>query len=98
MSLELAHHAITAVSVFTDSLPNPGSEQPPGTKGISDILGWVKWVALAVCIAGLIAAGAMMAVSHSRGGGGEHVGRIGMSLGGVIVISAAFSLVSFLAS
>jgi hypothetical protein len=38
----------------------------------------------------------MMAINARRGEGGEHVGRIGMALGGVIVISAAGSLVGFL--
>ena len=33
-----------------------------------------------------------------RGEGGEHVGKIGMSLAGVIVISAAVALVGFLAA
>ena len=45
---------------------------------------------------GLIAAGAMMAIQSRRGEGGEHVGRIGMSLAGVIVIGAAAALVGFL--
>ena len=31
-----------------------------------------------------------------RGEGGEHVGKIGMALGGVIIISAAAALVGFL--
>lgn len=61
-------------------------------------MGWAKWVALAVCVLGLIAAGALMAIQSRRGEGGEHVGKIGMALGGVIVISAAGSLVGFLVS
>lgn len=75
---------------------NPTAAQPPGTQGLNDIMGWAKWVALAVCILGLVAAGAMMAINSRRGEGGEHVGKIGMALGGVIVISAAGSLVGFL--
>ena len=53
-------------------------------------------MALVICILGLIAAGAMMAVGRSRGEGGEHVGKLGWVLGGVIVISAAVSLVGFI--
>ena len=94
---------LTATGVMSDvfavlpaGLPNPDPVQPPGTGAISDVLGWAKWVALAVCILGLFAAGAMMAVQSRRGEGGEHVGRIGMSLMGVIVISAAVALVGFL--
>lgn len=78
-------------------VPNPAPIQPPGTGGISTLLGWLRWVGLAVCVAGLMAAGAMMSIQSHRGEGGQHVARIGMGLGGVIVIGAAASLVGFLA-
>ncbi|MEK8229338.1 hypothetical protein NKG05_30685 [Oerskovia sp. M15] len=77
-------------------LPNPSPIQPPGTEAVSTILGWAKWVGLMVCILGLVAAGTLMAVQSRRGEGGEHVGKIGMALGGVIVISAAVTLVGFI--
>lgn len=77
-------------------IPDPVPIQPPGTDGLNVIMGWAKWVALAVCILGLFAAGALMAVQSRRGEGGEHVGKIGMALGGVIIISAAAALVGFL--
>lgn len=78
------------------AVPDPEAVQPPGTEGFTTIMGWAKWVALAVCILGLVGAGALMAIQSRRGEGGEHVGKIGMALGGVIVISAAGSLVGFL--
>src|SRR5690625_1598601 len=84
-------------SADVTALPDPDPLQPPGTEGLTSILGWARWVALAVCILGLFAAGALMAVSSRRGEGGEHVGKIGMALAGVIVISAAVALVGFLA-
>lgn len=86
------------VAALAGALPDPDAVQPPGTEGFTTIMGWAKWVALAVCILGLIAAGALMAIQSRRGEGGEHVGKIGMALGGVIVISAGASLVGFLAS
>ncbi|RCK70113.1 hypothetical protein DT076_07910 [Desertihabitans brevis] len=76
---------------------DPTAQQPPGTEGLNTILGWGKWVALAVCILGLFAAGALMAVQSRRGEGGEHVGKLGWALAGVVVISAAASIVGFLA-
>ncbi len=82
--------AVLAVPVVPDPI------QPPGTAGLTSIMGWAKWIALAVCILGLIAAGAMMAINSRRGEGSEHVGRIGSALGGVILISAAGGLVGFL--
>ncbi|RAX21769.1 hypothetical protein DRB06_05355 [Actinomyces sp. Z5] len=93
-------HATQAVTEVVLSLPfdlpDPDPVQPPGTEGFTSIMGWAKWIALAVCILGLFAAGALMAIQSRRGEGGEHVGKIGMALGGTIVISAAASLVGFL--
>ncbi|CEG87471.1 Hypothetical membrane protein [Propionibacterium freudenreichii] len=86
------------VALLPLQVPNPAPVQPPGTQGFTSIMGWAKWVALAVCILGLFSAGALMAIQSRRGEGGEHVGKIGMALGGVIVISAAASLVGFLVS
>ncbi|RCV50308.1 hypothetical protein [Marinitenerispora sediminis] len=79
------------------AVPDPGSgEAPPGSEGFIAILGWAKWVALGICVLGLMIAGATMAIQSRRGEGGEHMGKIGMVLAGVIIISAATSLVSFL--
>lgn len=79
------------------AVPDPDPVQPPGTEGFTAVMGWAKWVALAVCVLGLFAAGALMAIQSRRGEGGEHVGKIVMALGGVVVISAAAALVGFLA-
>lgn len=89
---------VAAVPGDVTALPNPDPQAPPGTEGFVSIMGWARWVALAICILGLVAAGAMMAIQSRRGEGGEHVGKIGMALGGVIVISAAGALVGFLAT
>ena len=78
------------------ALPNPDPIEPPGLHGFTVLMGWAKWVALAVCILGLFVGGAMMGIQSRRGEGGEHAGKIGMILVGVIVISAAGSLVGFL--
>ena len=78
-------------------VPDPGSGQaPPGAEGFISILSWVKWISLGVCVLGLMVAGATMAIQSRRGEGGEHMSKIGMVLAGVIVISAAASLVGFL--
>ena len=95
------HSAITTatdvLAALPAQVPDPTPVQPPGTEGLNTLMGWAKWVALAVCILGLFAAGALMAIQSRRGEGGEHVGKIGMALGGVIVISAGAALVGFLA-
>lgn len=77
-------------------VPDAGANKPGGLgQGLENIIGFAKWVGLGICVLGLVAAGAMMAINSRRGEGGEHVGRIGMALGGVIVISAAATLVGF---
>jgi hypothetical protein len=87
---------VTLATAQVLTVVDPAPIQPPGTEGLNLIMGWAKWVALAICVLGLIAAGAMMAINQRRGEGGEHTGRIGMALGGVVVISAAATLVGFL--
>lgn len=87
---------VEVAAVLPADLPNPDPVQPPGTDGFTAIMGWAKWVALAVAILALFAAGAMMGINSRRGEGGEHVGKIGMVLGGVVVISAAVAIVGFL--
>ncbi|UEJ84610.1 hypothetical protein Bra3105_18435 (plasmid) [Brachybacterium halotolerans subsp. kimchii] len=81
-------------------IPDPGDPQaPPGVGGkIETLLSWLKWGGLALCIAGIIIAGALMAVANRRGEGGENVARLGWAMGGVAVISAVLSLVTFIAS
>ncbi|GAA1996076.1 hypothetical protein GCM10009799_23280 [Nocardiopsis rhodophaea] len=89
--------AASALTLQLAAVPDPGSGQaPPGSEGFVAILGWVKWVSLGVCVLGLMVAGATMAIQSRRGEGGEHMSKIGMVLAGVIVISAAASLVGFL--
>lgn len=90
--------ATGVVAALAVQIPDPDPVQPPGTEGLTAMMGWAKWVALAVCVLGLFGAGALMAIQSRRGEGGEHVGKIAMALGGVIVISAAASLVGFLVS
>lgn len=79
-------------------VPNPPPAAPPGSEKFVQIMGWAKWVALAVAVLGLIAAGAMMTISSRRGEGSEHAGRIGGVLAGVIVIGAAGAIVGFIAT
>ena len=81
------------------AVPNPGDgTAPPGFGKFNDIMGWAKWIALGILVVALMAAGVRLAVAGRTGDGGEHVGHIGRALGGVIVVSAAFALVSFLVS
>jgi hypothetical protein len=92
------HALLIAHGILTD-VPNPGAgTAPPGFGNFTTILGWGKWISLGMLVVALMFAGARMGISSRRGEGGEHASQIGWVLGGVLVVSASFSLVSFLAT
>lgn len=94
-TMDLAIYA----AVKMDNIPNPGKgQQPPGFERFTDILGWAKWLAFGVLVVCLIYAGVRLAAGGRGDDAAEHGGRIGKVLLGVIIVSAAFSLVSFLAT
>lgn len=74
---------------------DPGSgEAPPGSEGFQTILRWAAWIALGVCVLGIITTGAMMALAARRGEGQEHGSRLMWVLAGCIVIGSASGLVA----
>ncbi|MEO7017081.1 MAG: hypothetical protein ABI067_11145 [Leifsonia sp.] len=73
---------------------NQSAANATGAAGFTEILGWVVWIALAICIMSLIAAGAMLAVNHRRGESSAHLGRLGTILAAVILISGAGSIIA----
>ena len=62
------------------------------------MFGWLQWGGLALCVAGLMFAGARMAIAHQNGRGGEHGASIGWVIGGAILIGAASGLIGTVAS
>jgi hypothetical protein len=89
---------MSILSTFHTDLPSPKPIQPAGTGDkIDTIMNWLMYGGLTVCIAGLIIAGAMLAINTRHGEGAQQAGRIGFVLGGVILISAAAALVGALA-
>ncbi len=80
-----------------DEVPTPGgAEMPEGFDNFTTLLSWVKWVCLGVTIISLMVAGARMGFGSRQGDGEEHASRVGQVLIGVILVSAAASMVSFL--
>lgn len=91
------HAALSSALDIIAQVPNPGQgSKPPGSGGIEKILSWAAWVAVVVCVLGVIIAGATMAIQHRRGEGGESMARLGWVLGGCIVIGSASALVGAL--
>ena len=71
--------------------PNPFNSNPtsiPGVSNLQTIIGYTAWIATAMCLIGLIATGAAMAVSYHRGHH-HHVGRLGGVAAGCLVVGAA---------
>ena len=103
--MSLLHHTMTALADWAatlplDPIPNPEPKTPPGNIGtkITDVMGWSKWVALAVCVVAIFIAGARMAMGQRRGEGGEHASAVAWVLAGVIIISGGWAIISFLVS
>ena len=80
-------------------VPNPGTgSMPPGFELFATIMGWGKWIALGVLVLSLIIAGVRLCMAQRRGDdASDEAGAIGKVLIGVIIVSAAFTLVTFLA-
>jgi hypothetical protein len=77
--------------------PTPGQVQPPGTEGLTTMLGWGGWLVSFVCVAGILIVAAMMALKHRRGeGGGEAMSALGWVLGACVLGSAAGPIASAL--
>ena len=71
---------------------------PPGADKLLAIMGWLKWIGLFVCVAGLIIGGAMIAVNHRRGNGFEVARPVALAIIGAVIIGAASGLVGFFAT
>ena len=61
---------------------------------ITLVMGWVKWIALGICVLSLILAGARMAWHARSGDSQQHMDRIGAVLLATILISGGVGLVT----
>lgn len=78
----------TSVRVGAASPFNSRPTAIPGVTSLQTLIGYVCWVATALCLIGLITTGALMAVSYHRGSN-EHVGRLGGVAAGCVLVGAA---------
>ncbi|WP_413807659.1 hypothetical protein [Streptomyces sp. OE57] len=77
-------------------VPTPEKDAPPElTKAVDTVLGVLAWAGTAAGVAGILVTGVMMAMSVKRGEGSEHLSRLGMVLGGCILVAAAGPTVQF---
>nr|BFE59554.1 hypothetical protein GCM10020063_040800 [Dactylosporangium thailandense] len=69
---------------------------PPELAGlVGTALNLVAWAGTAAGVAGVLITGTMMAISHKRGESSEHMSRLGMVLGGCILVATAGPIIQF---
>jgi len=83
--------------VVVPMIDQPDQVQPPGGIGadVNRVLGWVMWLAVAACVAGIIITAARMAIAHRRGGDAD-VAQLGWVLGACVLIGSAAMIVNSL--
>lgn len=97
--------AIAAVGTLWVNVPSPvtvtdagggvsGGGAPPNSGAFLTILSYVTWVSAGIAVMSLIVAGVMMASRRRRGDGEAHIGRVGVILLSVILLSSASALVA----
>lgn len=88
------HEASTTLAA---GVPQPVSDAPGDlTEKVDLVLGIIAWAGTAAGVAGVLITGTMMAVSLKRGESSEHMSRLGMVLGGCVLVGTAGPIVEFL--
>lgn len=77
---------------------NPGTGSAPANlEGqVHLLMDIVAWTATSACVAGIAIVAAMMAISHHRGTGSEHMASLGRVMAACILIATAGPIVQFL--
>jgi hypothetical protein len=94
--LDLSVAVLPLADVLAGTIPDVSPDRPEGLEEFEELLGWIMWVATALCVVGVIGSGIAMAIAKSRGDGGEVIARLGWALAGAIVVGSAAQLVNAL--
>ncbi|MDT0395108.1 MULTISPECIES: hypothetical protein [Streptomyces] len=87
---------LEATHVLAAGVPQPVSNAPGElTSKVNTVLGIAAWAGTAAGVLGVLITGTMMAVSLKRGESSEHMSRLGMVLGGCVLVATAGPLVGF---
>jgi hypothetical protein len=80
----------------TGEVPTPERKAPGKlADAVDTVLGIAGWAGTAAGVAGVLVTGIMMSVSMKRGEGSEHLSRLGMVLGGCILVATAGPIITF---
>lgn len=82
----------------TSPVYNPGTGQAPANleSQVHLLMDIVAWGATSACVVGIAVVAAMMAISHHRGTGSEHIASLGRVMAACILIATAGPIVQFL--
>ncbi|GAA2066219.1 hypothetical protein GCM10009801_12380 [Streptomyces albiaxialis] len=87
---------VSAQDILLAAPPKPGRKAPgPLKEAVNNALSLASWVGTAAGVAGVIITGAMMAVSMKQGQGSDHLPRLGMVMGGCVLIATAGPVIGF---
>lgn len=84
--------AVTSPAMAAGHAPTPTYVQPPGTDGLTTILGYGAWTVAFLCTMGILLVAGTMAVKHRRGEGGESLAALGWVLGACVLGAASGSI------
>jgi hypothetical protein len=84
-----------AGSILGFNLFTAAPQAIPGLAGVQKVISYTSWIAAALCLIGLIVAGAMLAVSYQRGNT-EHTGRLGGVATGCLIVGGASTIIGAL--
>lgn len=94
---EALYRILAADGDGVSAVPDPGRSAPKElTDAVDVVLGIAGWAGTAAGVAGVIITGCMMAISMKRGEGSEHLSRLGMVLGGCVLVATAGPIIAFL--
>lgn len=99
MTAVTAAAATTALSgALTAALPGLLSvgTPPPGAEKLILVIGWVTWIATAVCGLAFVAIGTSLALSVRRGQAGDHLARLVAAAVGVVIVGVSSQIVNAL--
>jgi len=85
--------ASAAGSALMD-IPNPTPIAPPGSEGLTLILGWAAWIIFGVAVLAIIIVAGKMMIDNNRGrGGGEAASGLVWVLIGCIIAAVASGII-----
>lgn len=91
---EVSDQIASVAQLLPEAPPTPGDQDPPGAGQVNKVLGWLKWLVYAACLAGTLIAAGGMAIAHQRGGKEETVAKLAWVVGACIIAGSSTAIVA----